>query len=155
MKHWFKKCWCILTFCLILLSFNMTVNAAYAQCSYPADYDVVVSAPDGGVNLREGLGTEYNILYHMIPNGTVLHISADGQTSNNGWWGNTCYNGIYGWIALSQVTVLDELEGCYVVEVDGQIGYMVPEKISLYRHNSGGGSSGGTGSGAAWTPPTL
>ena len=108
MKHWFKKCWCILTFCLILLSFNMTVNAAYAQCSYPADYDVVVSAPDGGVNLREGLGTEYNILYHMIPNGTVLHISADGQSSNNGWWGNTCYNGIYGWIALSQVTVLDE-----------------------------------------------
>lgn len=54
-----------------------------------------------------------------------------------------------------QVTVLDELEGCYVVEVDGQIGYMVPEKISVYRHNSGGSSSGGTGSGAAWTPPTL
>ena len=107
MKHWFKKCWCILTFCLILLSFNMTVNAAYAQCSYPADYDVVVSAPDGGVNLRGGVGTSYEILYHMIPNNVTLHISKEAQASNGNYWGYTYYDGIYGWIALSQVSVVE------------------------------------------------
>lgn len=57
-----------------------------------------------------------------------------------------------------QVTVLDEVNGCYVVEYEGQIGYMEPDKVSEKRivstpSNDDGGSSGGPGS--TWTPPAL
>lgn len=107
MKYFMKKFSIIFTFCLILSVFVSSVNAAPAQCAYPADYDVIVTAPDGGVNLRAGAGTEYDILYSMIPNNTILHISADGQSSTDKWWGATSYNGINGWISLSQVTVLE------------------------------------------------
>lgn len=61
-----------------------------------------------------------------------------------------------------QVTVLDEVNGCYVVEYEGQIGYMEPAKVSEKRivstpSNDDGGSGGGTGggSGSTWTPPKL
>ena len=58
-----------------------------------------------------------------------------------------------------QVTVLDEVNGCYVVEYEGQIGYMEPDKLSEKRivstpGNGGDGSSGG-GSDSTWTPPKL
>jgi len=57
-----------------------------------------------------------------------------------------------------QVTVLDEVNGCYVVEYEGQIGYMEPDKVSEKRivstpSNDDGGGSGGPGS--TWTPPAL
>ena len=61
-----------------------------------------------------------------------------------------------------QVTVLDEVNGCYVVEYEGQIGYMETAKVSEKRivstpSNDDGGSGGGTGggSGSTWTPPKL
>ena len=56
-----------------------------------------------------------------------------------------------------QVTVLDELPDCYVVEVDGQIGYMELGDVSANRYvTSGGGSSGGgSSSGDTWTPPKM
>lgn len=65
-----------------------------------ADKDVVVSAPDGGVNFRSGPHVSYSTLTAMIPNGTTLHVTR--TTANN--WGYTTYNGINGWIALSQVS---------------------------------------------------
>ena len=56
-----------------------------------------------------------------------------------------------------QVTVLDELPDCYVVEVDGQIGYMELGDVSANRYvTSGGGSSGGgSSSGDTWTPRKM
>lgn len=67
-----------------------------------------------------------------------------------------------------QVTVLDELPescysyfypGCYVVEVEGEIGYMSienvrPNPFSTGNSGSSGGSSNGS-SGSTWTPPAL
>ena len=62
------------------------------------------------------------------------------------------------------VTVLDELPDCYVVEYDGQIGYMKLDGLGKYRVSTGGGdeesgggggSSGGGSGGAVWTPPAL
>lgn len=57
------------------------------------------------------------------------------------------------------VTVLDELPGCFVVEVDGQIGYMNPDQTSKTRisGNTGGsgGGGGGGGGGSEWTPPAM
>lgn len=73
------------------------------------DYSVVVNAPDGGVNLRFGPSTDYDIRISMIPNGTLLHVRAE-----EGRWGRTTHNGTDGWIALSQtseyVPVEEEIE---------------------------------------------
>ena len=62
-----------------------------------------------------------------------------------------------------QVTVLDEVNGCYVVEYEGQIGYMELDKISEKKivGNSGNGNNGGSGNsgssnpGSTWTPPKM
>ena len=63
----------------------------------------------------------------------------------------------------TQVKVLDELPDCYVVEIDGEIGYMDLNSAKATKYttngngNTGTGSSGtGTGtSGGVWTPPAL
>lgn len=65
-----------------------------------------------------------------------------------------------------QVLVIDELENCYIVELeDGRIGYAQLDKVSPYRYSAGGGSrdsDGGSSSGGGggssgdsgiWTPP--
>lgn len=81
----------------------------------PIIYDVEVTAPDGGVNMRSGSGTEYDkVLSSMIPNGTVLSISLEATASNGNLWGFTTYNGVSGWIALTQVTSLEPTEGAPV-----------------------------------------
>lgn len=68
-------------------------------------YEVEVTAPDGGVNMRCGAGVEYDkVLLDMIPNGTVLTVTQEAIASNGNSWGYTDYNGTYGWIALTQVT---------------------------------------------------
>jgi len=54
------------------------------------------------------------------------------------------------------ITVLDELPECYVVEVDGVIGYMNPAETSPKRiSSSGGGGNSGGGGGSEWTPPAM
>lgn len=54
------------------------------------------------------------------------------------------------------VLVLDALDDCYIVEVEGQLGYMPldqvkEEKIIVYDYGGGGGGGGGN----EWTPPAL
>lgn len=74
------------------------------------DYDVQVSAPDGGVNIRYGPGVEYDrLIDSMIPNGVILHVTSQAQASNGNYWGYTYYNGIYGWIALTQVSRIESV----------------------------------------------
>lgn len=51
---------------------------------YDNSFDVVVSAPDGGVNLRSGPGTKYDVLYSMILNGT--HLTGFGCFYQNMIW---------------------------------------------------------------------
>lgn len=73
--------------------------------AWEADYFVSVSAPDGGVNFRQGPGVEYQkLIDEMIPNRTVLHVTAEAQASNGNNWGLTEYEGQAGWIALTQVS---------------------------------------------------
>ena len=54
-----------------------------------------------------------------------------------------------------EVVVLDELPDCYVIEVDGQIGYVPLDGVSPTRvtGGGGGGGNGGGGGGDGWTPP--
>lgn len=65
-----------------------------------------------------------------------------------------------------EVTVLDELAeqcysyfypGCYVVEVDGEIGYMSANDVSPNRFaiNPAGSDEGSSGNGDVWTPPQM
>lgn len=67
-----------------------------------ASYYVSVTAADG-VNHRDGPYTSYALLAN-IPYGTELYVDA----TYNGWAG-VGYNGLYGWIALSQVTAVEEM----------------------------------------------
>ena len=74
-----------------------------------SSYNVQVTAPDGGVNMRCGAGVEYDkVLPDMIPNGTVLTVTQEAVASNGNSWGYTNYNGTYGWVALTQVTKYEE-----------------------------------------------
>ena len=54
----------------------------------------------------------------------------------------------------TQVLVLDEVAGVYVVEINGTVGYMPLDKVSQYRSNTGGGGGSG-GDGGDWTPPAM
>lgn len=104
-----KKYWLVLLAAVVLSSGagSAAVPAAASQAvdAWQADYYVVVSAPDGGVNFRQGPGVEYSkLIDEMIPNGVVLHVIAEAQASNGNNWGYTDYNGQAGWIALTQVS---------------------------------------------------
>ena len=77
----------------------------------PTNIFVMVSADDGGVNFRSGPGTEYDKLMEgMIPNGLVLHVSRMKYNCDGITWGLTVYDGMEGWIALTEVTELDDAE---------------------------------------------
>lgn len=58
-----------------------------------------------------------------------------------------------------EIVVLDELPDCYVIEVDGQIGYVPLDGVSATRitggGGGGGGGNGGGGTGDGWTPPAM
>lgn len=94
---------------LLLITLAVPVRAAeiwMGDSAWDVDYNVEVSAPDGGVNFRRGPGTDYEkLIDHMIPNGYVLHISREATASNGNNWGFTKYNGLEGWIALTQVSL--------------------------------------------------
>ena len=104
----------------LLLALILTVLAAFpAACFGDAlapedieietDYYVVVLADDGGVNFREGPGTDYAKLRdEVIPNGTVLHIDRVTYGDYGISWGRTEYEGKTGWIALTEVVDIDE-----------------------------------------------
>lgn len=61
----------------------------------------------------------------------------------------------------TEVLVLDELpDYCYVVEIEGEIGYMKLDGVSrnkIVYYGGGGSSSGGSGGGSSetWTPPAM
>lgn len=89
------------------------------------DYYVIVSAPDGGVNFRYGAGVEYEqIISNMIPNGEILHIVGERTASTGRAWGYTCYQDMWGYVALSQTSYYDmaqaQAEAAAKVEAERQ-----------------------------------
>lgn len=83
-------------------------SAAVTSSSSRASYDVRVAASDGGCNLRYGAGISYDrLMNYMIPNGTVLHIYWEETNSSGVTWGFTSYNNMNGWIALTEVEVVN------------------------------------------------
>lgn len=71
------------------------------------NYSVKVSAPDGGLNLRYGPGSKYEIRVSMMPNGTILNVKKTAKADNGKMWGYTNYNGTYGWIFLNETTKIE------------------------------------------------
>lgn len=96
-------------------------------------------------------------LYGTLPRFLVKLEGDEAYTPWTGYakWGST----LYGEYQLetqnatlsvnSQVTVLDEIGGIYVVEYEGQTGYMQPEMVSQTPNSTGGGASD------TWSPPEL
>lgn len=64
---------------------------------------VVVDTVDGGVNIRKGPGTEYDIIFSMVPDGTEFDVKETALSSKGKEWGKVEYQGQEGWIAMSQV----------------------------------------------------
>ena len=90
---------------------NVSANSFLQELStWETDYHVEVFAPDGGVNFRWGPGADYDKLTeNMIPNGTVLHVSREATASNGNNWGLITYEEQTGWIALTQVSVTEQI----------------------------------------------
>ena len=77
--------------------------AGYDFTFSEVDFDVVVAAADGSgyLYLRYGPGTGYDIIC-SIYDGTVLHITLTAKAPDKDTiWGQTEYNGHYGWVSLT------------------------------------------------------
>ena len=109
--HWMKMAGLAVVCALLLFTEGKAVWANdfwMGDSAWGAEYYVVVSAPDGGVNFRWGPGVEYDrLINYMIPNGVILHVTREATASNGNNWGFTEYEGMQGWIALTQVSVTD------------------------------------------------
>ena len=82
LKRKFRNCLMIML--VIILTAIPVVSSADAiveefwELAYDVDYDVQVTAPDGGVNIRYGAGAEYpKAMDNMISNGVQLHIEKE------------------------------------------------------------------------------
>lgn len=93
----------LLSLLIPVISYGDAAVENFWNTVYDTDYYVEVSASDGGANLRDGAGVEYQkIISGMMPNGTVLHITRVATADNGKKWGLTEYQGNVGWVALSQ-----------------------------------------------------
>lgn len=64
---------------------------------------VTTAANDGGVNMRSGPGTEFDILIEMIPNGEKMAVSAEDFSTTGKIWYKVTYHEVEGWVSASQV----------------------------------------------------
>lgn len=96
-----KKVLVFIISAIIMCSFMVTAFAdAMSWNVEPAQYTVYVLTPDGGLNLRNGPGTEFETVTNQrIPDYTELFI----DYTYNGW-GYTNYNDEHGWVYLGQTT---------------------------------------------------
>ena len=64
---------------------------------------VTTAANDGGVNMRSGPGTEFDILIEMIPNGEKMAVSAEDFSTTGKIWYKVTYHEVEGWVSASQI----------------------------------------------------
>ena len=96
----------ILAVCLLSAQLTFADAMVFYNNDHRVCYWVTVSASDGGCNFRYGPGVEYDKIFsRMIPNGTLLSVDRQADAANGKPWGYVQYNGRYGWIALSQVSL--------------------------------------------------
>ena len=119
-------------------STNMSLNSVQAASEEYVEegYYVEVAASDGGVNMRQGPGVEYEIVREMIPNGEILYIEYEGIATNGNSWGYTEYEGIEGWVSLNMVQEIEyeyeEEESVPEEEEPASEGYLFEKYMSLF-----------------------
>ena len=125
-------------------------------------------AEEGFAEEREGFVAVYlNGLYAYVPQALVLAEDAEPYEEWDGYsyWNGVVYDNFYllgdpidKLHSNVKVHILAELENCYLVETNGNIGYMSKDVISKTHIPTGGSNrnSGGHGGGSGdWTPPAL
>ena len=101
---------CILTMCV---GKDALADAADVDWNeyVDVDYDVYVTTPDGGLNMRYGPGVEYDVVIEeRIPDYTILHIDMETTDTDGEYWGYTQYGDDYGWVYLNQTTLVSDYE---------------------------------------------
>ncbi len=67
-----------------------------------------IASKDGNANIREEDGTESDVLFSKVKNGTVLYCIDGATREDNGKvWLKVIYQGEMGWISESQIKYLD------------------------------------------------
>lgn len=83
---------------ILLQENNETVSTRADEIRY-----VTTAANDGGVNMRSGPGTEFDILIEMIPNGEKMAVSAEDFSTTGKIWYKVTYHEVEGWVSASQI----------------------------------------------------
>lgn len=70
------------------------------------EYEIDVKASEGSVSLYKGPGKKYGTVSGAtdIANGEKLAITSEVDTGKGGVWGETSYNGISGWVNITEAT---------------------------------------------------
>lgn len=103
----------LLAFAVLLPSLTVQVYAA------PVDvppYEVQVTAEDGqGVNMRSGPASTYDkVRATPIPMWEILTVTKEETNSYGKLWGYVTYDGVSGWISMTEVTRLPVDQGSSV-----------------------------------------
>ncbi|MBE5848933.1 MAG: YARHG domain-containing protein [Lachnospiraceae bacterium] len=93
---------------ITISGYGSAVDGTYSRSSEETSNKepeyVVVSASDGGANMRSGPGTEYEITMPMVPVGEVLIVMDSANANNGKTWLNVIWKDYEGWVAKSQVS---------------------------------------------------
>jgi uncharacterized membrane protein YgcG len=137
--------------------------------------EIPVVTEEGFAESKEGFRTIYlDGLYAWVEENLVC--MDDTATTFEAWdgyarWSAVVYDNIHligtpkdKLNTNTKIHVVDELDNCYLVEIEEVPGFMAKNMVSKWRYSSsssgddgggGGGDSGGGGGGAEWTPPAL
>ena len=132
---------------------------------FDREQEIPLVAEEGFAEEWEGYMTVYlDGLYAYVPQ---MLVQADGEEPYAPWEGYSRWDGVVydnymcrGEPAKSlygnmKISIIGELDNCYIVDAEGLIGYMLKEKVSETRIPTGGGGGSGGGGGGEWTPPAL
>jgi uncharacterized membrane protein YgcG len=136
--------------------------------------EIPVVTEEGFAESKEGFCTIYlDGLYAWVRENLVCMEEAEPFEEWDGYarWSAVVYDNIHligtpkdKLNTNTKIHVVDELENCYLVEIEEVPGFMAKDMVSKWRYSSGssddeggggGGSGGGGVGGAEWTPPAL
>lgn len=83
---------------ILLQENNEAVSTQAGEIRY-----VTTAANDGGVNMRFGPGTEYDIVVEMIPNGEKMAVNDEALSTTGKTWYKVTYHEVEGWVSASQI----------------------------------------------------
>lgn len=112
------------------------------------EYDIDVNAKEGSVSLYKGPGKKYGTVSGAtnIANGQKLAVTSEVDTGKGGVWGETTYNGISGWVNITEATGKDSSPVEMVTDTE--------ELVDTAEAGTQEGTAGNTGKAVATATPT-